>query len=283
MFLNGGVVYKTKYTSINIVIIALAISGMVLSIPNLAEAKTHNKAAKASKGLSDATFVNEDAMGVTQIQNILSANGSFLKDFSEGGRSAAQIIHDAAHGHGDASGTMNGISIHDTVNPAVILATLQKEQSLVTMRTKNDGALNAAMGFACPDGGGLDPKYKGFTRQVENGAWQLRYNYERAKGHGFKDYQVGQTIKLDGKKVKLTTRNMAALYRYTPHYSSNFTTFFVQYNPATSGTVTTAATVVSSSGATVNEYTGVNCATIKSKQNRRLCKIAQAKAVAQKK
>lgn len=268
---------KIQYTSINTAIIALMIAGLIFSFPGYAEAKTHgSKSVKSA--LSDASFTNVDALGVTAIQNILVANHSFLKDYSEGGRTAAQIIRDAAWGHGDASGVFGSISITKTVNPAAILATLQKEQSLVTMRTKNDGALNAAMGYGCPDGGGCNEKYKGFTKQVENGAWQLRYSYERAKGRGFKDYQVGQTIKIDGKKVKLTTRNMSALYRYTPHYSSSFTTFFNQYNPATAGAVITTAAIVTSTGATTNNG-GINCATIKSKQNRRLCTIAQAKAV----
>lgn len=270
---------KTKNFSLKITLVVLTISALMLSFPGVAEAKTSKakKAALAAAKLSDASFVNEDSMGVTQIQNILSANGSFLKDFSEGGRSAAQIIHDAAHGHGDASSCMNGICVKDTVNPATILATLQKEQSLVTMRTKHDGALNAAMGYGCPDSGGCNSNYRGFTKQVENGAWQLRYNYERAKGHGFRDYQVGQKIKLDGKTVKIATRSQSALYRYTPHYSSNFNTFFAQYNSSTVSTVTASgATVVTAS----KDYTGVNCRTIKSKQNRRLCTIAQAKAKA---
>lgn len=263
--------YQTKYFSINITIIALTIAGLIFSSPGFAEAKTSaaSKAAKAARGLGDANFVNVNAMGVTQIQNILSANGSFLKDFSEGGRTAAQIIRDAANGHGDASSTMYGIKVTKTVNPAAILATLQKEQSLVTMRTKNDGALNAAMGYGCPDSGGCNEKYKGFTKQVENGAWQLRYNYERAKGYGFKDYQVGQTIKLDGKKVKITSRSQSALYRYTPHYSSNFNSFFARYNPATA----TGSTVATSS----RNYTGVKCATLGSKSLRRECTIYQAK------
>jgi hypothetical protein len=184
----------------------------------------------ASNLANDADFVNVNAMNVGQIQALLQLNGSFLKDYSENKRSAAQIIYDAAHGHGDASASVCGIDIHNTISPVAILAVLQKEQSLITMKTKNQAALNVAMGYACPDSGGCDSKYKGFTKQVENGAWQLRFNFERAQGHGFSDYQVGQTVKIDGKKVKIANHATAALYRYTPHNSSTFSTYFTKWN-----------------------------------------------------
>jgi len=183
----------------------------------------------------DSQFIDVDALDTDQIQDILKDNKSFLKDFEEGGRSAAQIIHDAAHGYGDASGELYDIKVKKTINPAAILAVLQKEQSLVTMRERNDNALRVAMGYGCPDGGGSDPKYHGFTKQVENGAWQLRYNYERASGNGFKTYQVGDKIVIDGNKVIIGNRATSALYRYTPHLGTNFTSLFGKYNPGGSG------------------------------------------------
>lgn len=183
----------------------------------------------------DSQFIDTNALNTDQIQDILKDNKSFLEDFKEGGRSAAQIIHDAAHGAGDASGDWQGVSVHDTINPAAILAVLQKEQSLVTMRDQNDKSLKVAMGYGCPDGGGSDAKYHGFTKQVENGAWQLRYNYERAKGNGFKTYQVGDKATIDGKKVTIGNRATSALYRYTPHLGTAFTSLFAKYNPGGSG------------------------------------------------
>lgn len=183
----------------------------------------------------DSQFIDVNALDTGQIQDILEDNKSFLKDFEEGDRSAAQIIYDAAHGHGDASGDYQGISVHDTINPAAILAVLQKEQSLVTMRDRHDGALNAAMGYGCPDGGGCNGNYRGFTKQVEWGSWQLRYNYERAQGNGFKTYQVGDKAVIDGQKVIIGNRATSALYRYTPHLGTNFTTLFAKYNPGGSG------------------------------------------------
>ena len=193
----------------------------------------------SSNLISDGTYMNVDAMSAGDVQTFLNQYGGFLKSYSENGRSAAQIIYDAAHGYGDASGSINGITINTstgTVNPQVLLVTLQKEQSLVTMANQNDSSLRTAMGYGCPDSGGCNSAYAGFTKQVENAAWQLRYNYERAQGHGFGDYQVGQSFCFsDANGTNCGTygnRATASLYRYTPHVYNgnyNFYTFFTNW------------------------------------------------------
>ena len=180
----------------------------------------------SSNLISDGDFINIDSMNTNEIQAFLNGKGGFLKDFSEGGRSAAQIIYDASHGYGDAAGSISGISINTStgsVSPKVILVTLQKEQSLITKTSRDDSVLNKAMGYACPDSGGCNSAYAGFTKQVENAAWQLRYNYERAQGRGFSDYQVGQSFNFDGDTGTFSNRATASLYRYTPHvYNGNY-------------------------------------------------------------
>ncbi len=188
----------------------------------------------ANNLIADSTFVATDSMNTNDIQSFLAGKGSFLKDFSEGGRSAAQIIYDAAHAHGDATASINGISLDPstgTVSPQVILTMLQKEQGLITMTTRNDASLNVAMSMGCPDGSSCNPAYSGFTKQIENGAWQLRYSYERAQGHNFSDYQVGGTATIDSQVVTFANKATASLYRYNPHLSGNknFYTLFGQY------------------------------------------------------
>ena len=176
--------------------------------------------------ISNFDFTNVNSMSTSEIQFFLQNRNSYLKDFSEGGRSAAQIIHEASHGHGDASGSINGITVNSstgTVAPGVILATLQKEQSLISRTTRDTNAINKAMGYACPDSGSCNPSYLGFTKQVESGAWQLRYNYERAQGKGFSNFQVGQSFNYDGDIGTFSNRATASLYRYTPHvYNGNY-------------------------------------------------------------
>ncbi len=189
--------------------------------------------------ISDEDFQNNSAASVEQIQAFLNEKGGALKDFSEGGRSAAQIIYDAAHGAGDAQGNVSSIGffVKSSVNPIVILATLQKEQSLITNSAPEPSDYLHAMGYGCPDSGGCSSSYEGFTKQVEVGAWQLQWNYYRASGMGYSDYQVGQTVTLtntDHPNLDVTFRNRAtaALYRYTPHVyygNYNFWLFFNDY------------------------------------------------------
>jgi len=189
--------------------------------------------------IDNGSFIATDAMSASSIQRFLSNQGSCLKDFSEGGRSAAQIIYDAAHGHGDASGSINGITINTstgTINPMIILVTLQKEQSLISDSGRCVWeVMRKSMGYGCPDSGGCSAKYAGFTKQVEWGAWQLRYNYERSSGHGFGDYQVGQSFCFDDWNGthcgSFGNKATAALYRYTPHvYNGNYNFWNLYHN-----------------------------------------------------
>ncbi|MCX6809221.1 MAG: hypothetical protein NTZ65_00470, partial [Candidatus Berkelbacteria bacterium] len=221
---------NTKISVFGLVGLLLAI-GLASLI--LTKAQRANASFDQSNLISDGVFIDTGKMDTAAIQRFLERKGSFLQGISEGGRSAAQIIYDAAHGRNDAAGSINGITINEstgTVNPAVILTTLQKEQGLITMASRDDGALQRAMGYACPDSGGCNSSYATFTKQVESGAWQLRYNYERASGHGFSDYQVGQSFNFDGNGGIFSNRATASLYRYTPHVYNgnyNFYNFFV--------------------------------------------------------
>lgn len=183
--------------------------------------------------VSDNTFIDTKSMIVGEIQALLTLKGSFLKNYIDNseagkGRSAAQIIWDAAQGKYEAAGTLNGIVIDEmtgSVSPRIILVYLQKEQGLITSSIWSDWAMTASMGYACfvgvsgdYNGNNVQDIYEGFTKQVENGAWQLRYNYERAQKDGFSDYQVGQTFQTsDGYDVTLSNRATASVYRYTPY------------------------------------------------------------------
>jgi hypothetical protein len=236
MWYNINMKINTK----SIILTSLIFIGLItlinIFLPNKAFASSFNP----NNIISDGAFINIDAMNASSIQRFLESQNSYLKDFSEGGRSAAQIIYDASHGYNSASGTMGGIAINSdtgTVSPQVILVTLQKEQGLLSKSTKDDGALSRAMGYACPDSGGCSSTYAGFTKQVENAAWQLRYNFERAQGKGFSDYQVDQTINVASSggypnmDVTFSNRATASLYRYTPHvYFGNYNFWNMYYN-----------------------------------------------------
>jgi hypothetical protein len=200
--------------------------------------------------VGDPDFIDINSMGVSDIQNFLVSQGSGLATISSSqlgtnnaGRTAAQIIYDVAHNNNsnDSSiqGCYNGICLDSstgTVSPKVILITLQKEQSLITTGNPSQGALNSAMGYGCTDSGGDPFCGDGFTRQVEGGAWQLRYNYEssRLSYSSAAPYIVGDLLPnmtynlpdqgLSGSvTVYLSNNATASLYNYTPHlFNGNY-------------------------------------------------------------
>ena len=128
------------------------------------------------------------------------------------------------------------------VNPRVILATMQKEQSLVTAANPTSWQVNQAMGYGCPDSGGCGAS--NFFYQIDNGTWVLRYHYERANGNntwwnngvnvcgGASAYRsaglyAGATVTfIDDAGVSYRTYTLAnaataAFYCYTPHAYNN--------------------------------------------------------------
>ena len=183
--------------------------------------------------ISDAEFIDSNTMTEDQIQDFLVSQGSGLAtvDPSRLGSAerAARIIYVEAH--------------NNNINPAVLLTTLQKEESLLSITNNNqDGyqsRLDHAMGYGCPDNGGCSQSYLGFANQVENAAWHFSFNYRRAQGTGYSDYQVGQTVNITSTDhpdmlVTFSNRATAALYRYTPHVyygNYNFYTLYQRYLP----------------------------------------------------
>ncbi len=132
--------------------------------------------------VSDEKFTNYKAMSAASVQSFLNSKNSGLKNvkgtehcssvkqpyhwtyFSHCGKqvSAATIIYEA------------GRAYH--ISQKAILATLQKEQSLVTDPSPSSSQVNCAMGYNSCSG------YSGFFRQVDNGAWQLREYIESMSG-----------------------------------------------------------------------------------------------------
>lgn len=209
----------------NFFVISLSV---LLSLPGvlLMDLSRAQAAYNPSYLISDAEFINAEALDAGGIQSFLNARGGTrLRTFSEGGRSAAQIIADAARANG--------------MNPIVILATIQKEESLVDSNTNFDYRVNWAMGYAVCDSCSLDDpdvvKYKGFTKQIDNATWQLKYNYSQcAVGlcWNSRDWNVGRTMMIDGTAVRFANRATSSLYRYTPHLhgNENFSNIYGQYS-----------------------------------------------------
>ena len=232
--------------------IAISLSAIVISgtysyaRPNVAFA-----AYASNRIIDNAIFLNSSSMTAAAIQSFLVSKGSglanmsFLFDCASTGMSqpyyqsagapcgqtvsAATIIYYAAQIYG--------------MNPQVILATLQKEQSLVTTPNPTSWQVNQAMGYGCPDSGGCGVST--FLYQIDNGVWTLRFHMERARGNmdywfhstswvcgTAKNYYSpnlypGQNVRFYDDRGTLYTTILidnaasSSLYCYTPHAYNN--------------------------------------------------------------
>jgi hypothetical protein len=193
----------------------LALFCLVLGISSLSSfGVAHADTFNPDDIADDATFNNSTSMSAAQINQFLnqfpssciSTNHGFSAEdptgynptqgFLYGGLvSGGQVIYDAAQAY--------------DLNPEVILATLQKEQSLVTGGGGcSTLAYTAAAGYGCPDSGGqysysgvslyaingsvistvsgtcVNTSLKaGFSQQVIRAAWLLKFGEERSEGN----------------------------------------------------------------------------------------------------
>lgn len=196
--------------------------------------------------IDDSVFINRDSMGVVQIQQFLNSKvpvcdtyGSqpseygggtrsqwaqanygqstftCLKDYSEGGRSAAQIIYDTSQSY--------------SINPQVLIVLLQKEQGLVTDTWPLNIQYRSATGYGCPDTAACDSQYYGLTNQITWSAKMFRAIMNASPtwytpyilGNNYIQYNPNASC--GGTTVNITNRATQALYNYTPY----------QPNPAT--------------------------------------------------
>ena len=161
-------IFKIKLTSL----VVLSFLAIALFIPRSANAASFD----AGRIIDDSVFTNKSSMSAGDIQNFLNSKvptcdtyhapgpGSqganppwtCLKNYNEGGKSAAQIIWEQAQNY--------------SINPQVLLVTLQKENGLITDDWPYPWQYRTAMGFGCPDGAPCDAQWFGFTNQVSQAA-----------------------------------------------------------------------------------------------------------------
>jgi len=228
-----------------------ALFSLALFLPTPAKAATF----EAGRIIDDSIFVNKNSMSVADIQNFLNskvptcnrwhagftgASGTVysppwtcLKEYNEnpttkqnnigqfnpdgspvvvpGGLSAAQIIWNAAQTY--------------SINPQVILVTLQKETGLITDDWAASWQYRTAMGFGCPDGAPCDAQWFGFANQVAQGTRHFRNFFDGVRSGGFwtptlpgvNTIGYNPNSACGSSSVNITTRAAAALYSYTPY------------------------------------------------------------------
>jgi peptidoglycan hydrolase-like protein with peptidoglycan-binding domain len=176
--------------------------------------------------LSDTAFRSTRAFpDAASVAQYLTSKNAPIAQYTEQNKTAAQIIFAAARGETSAKW-----GIVPNLNPGVLIAYLEKEQSLIGL-TGYDTAKDTekrvkyAMGYGCPDGASCNDEYAGFYNQVNWAAYQLEYNYALSLRTDHSDlYKIKSTINtLDTYSVFLSNAATAANYRYTPHvYWGNY-------------------------------------------------------------
>jgi hypothetical protein len=192
--------------------LAAVLALMAICMPVFAQA-----AFQPGSIISDAEFTDAGSMTIADIQRFLDRRGGALgklsvEDFNKVPKPAAQAIFEVAQLY--------------AINPRVILVTLQKEQSLLTLTAPSQRGLDYAMGYGCPDSGGCSANAAGFYRQIDFATWQFRkyftfpsqYTYKSGGTYTFRD--LGNTRI---STVTILNQATANLYNYTPHvYNGNF-------------------------------------------------------------
>lgn len=191
---------------------------------------------QAGNIMSDAVFFNSGTMSAAQIQSFLEARVprcdagyTCLKDWYDTSRTVAADAMCGAYSGGvreRASTIIYKVAQACGINPQVILATLEKEQGLVTHVWPSDWRYERAMGQGCPDTAECDTRYLGFFNQVYGAAWQFkRYANPAGTSQYFTWYAPGQTWNVryhpdascGSSPVYIQNQATANLYYYTPY------------------------------------------------------------------
>ncbi len=196
---------------------------------------------KPGRIMDDATFTKKGSMSAAQIQSFLNSkvpscdtNGTktseygggtraqygksrgypppytCLRNYSQNGKSAAQIIYNAAQ--------------EFNINPQVLIVLLQKEQGLVTDTWPWSIQYRSATGYGCPDTAACNSDYYGFTNQVRWSARMFRAILNKSNtwytpyGLGNnKIYWNPDTGRCGSSTVNIENLTTVALYSYTPY------------------------------------------------------------------
>lgn len=203
--------------------------------------------------IDNYVFLDANSMSRSRIQSFLEARNSGLASLEYelmcyGAGSTERQLYESAGAQCDTEIPASHIIYYASqvygVNPRVILATLQKEQSLVTATNPTSWQLNQAMGYACPTSGNCEGT-SSFPYQIDSGTWALRWHYERANGNNSwwrqsSSWTCGTEKKYykpnlyPGKNVRFYDENdvhyrthyienaaTSAFYCYTPHAYNN--------------------------------------------------------------
>lgn len=215
-------------------IIAIACLIAVLAMPAIASAATYDPL----DVIPYETWRGASSLSTKDIQAFLETLPGPLKDLVANDHDIAGVTTPAKK---PASQLIYEAARYWNLNPKVILATLQKEQSLLTISNADNSArFRKAMGagvYGDADGDGrTDNRYPGFGNQIWNGTrllstYETMFSWYPGKSRNVTAYKyVDATRTVDGhvdtysKRVSYTktivpkNASTFALYVYTPYY-----------------------------------------------------------------
>ncbi|MCU1417985.1 MAG: repeat protein [Schumannella sp.] len=199
-----------------------------------AEAKTLTGSSwRAGDIISDALFYDPGALTASEIQTFLNAkigsctNGRCLNVIKVAPANQPAYVSDntgATVCKAVTGGTMSvatwiyRVQVACGLSAKVILATLQKEQGLVTKTAPSTYALTYAMGMNCPDTTGCSSTAGGLASQIYRGSRQLViYKKSRfGKQPGVQPILYSPNS-CGSSSVNVANYATAALYNYTPY------------------------------------------------------------------
>ena len=156
------------------------------------------------KSMRDATTLTS-----ADVQKLLEktpwGTASALATYTEGGKSAAEIMTAAAVAH--------------KLNPLELVVRTQMEQGLISKTTAPAATIAKAFGCGCPDGSSCSDKYQGFAAQAECAAGTMDRAISAAQtSAGTVSGWARSKAKASQDAVTVTPANAstAALYTYTP-------------------------------------------------------------------
>lgn len=242
---------KLLLAAVTVLVTVTLYSGTV----SAADARNYN----AGRIVDDAVFTNSDTMTVQQIQSFLNSKavcdtwGSKRSEL--GGGTRAQWL--ASKGistpitclrdyHEDPSNGVNNYgraipvgaisaaqiiynySKQFSINPQVILVTLQKENGLITDEWPTPKQYTESMGFGCPDNvapgaPACNPAYGSFSAQIYQAARHFRGYINNSAGWwvpfntGNNAIRWSPNASCGSGTVNIQNRSTVALYSYTPY------------------------------------------------------------------
>lgn len=192
--------------------------------------------------ISDEEILDRSSMSLSEIENFLRTKGGYISNHNFKNadgvyKSAAEIIYESANNFDCKDVNLSSKPSREEklkkckivgVNPKLLIVLLQKEQSLIDEKSPTQRQLDWATGYGCPDGGGCNPHWKGFGKQVNSASLQFYDYMENPQDYS---YKAGETYNVtnsgrDSLIVRPQNQATAALYNYTPHvYNGNFNFF----------------------------------------------------------